>query len=277
MRFENISLNDLEIGPGQLRRNVRGGLEELEDSIRVNGVLHPIIVIESPKTGKFTIISGHRRFLAAQTLGLSTIPAQIMEETDLPEGFSDSVDWETLIALISLTESFGGRELATQDLIDMCTALYHNYGSLEDVSKATGLPLRRAREYVKFPQLCPELKEMVEQGSINLNVALRAQQAAQLRSNPFDPAEAIAFATAFNTITARQQRDVLKELERNPDQDVETVIERVSKAPLTVNLNLTLGPSISTILDKYAKDHGMEPSDAIVEFIVKCLEEAGYE
>jgi len=59
-------------------------LEFLEDSIRADGVVEPIMVIESWTSGKFTIVDGVRRFLVAKSIGLSTIPAEILEKTDMP-------------------------------------------------------------------------------------------------------------------------------------------------------------------------------------------------
>jgi len=129
-------------------------------------------------------------------------------------------------------------------------------------------------ENVEFDQLCPELKEMIEEGSVRLNVALRAQRFAQL-AVPFDPGKAVRLATEFNRIATHIQVEVMNELESQPYQDLETVIEKTSKALQRVNL--TLASSISTILAKYADDRGIKPSDAVNEFTAKCLKEAGYQ
>ena len=49
----------------------------LLESIRMNGVLEPIIV--TPRDGKYVLISGARRLLACRQLGLPTIPARVIE------------------------------------------------------------------------------------------------------------------------------------------------------------------------------------------------------
>src|SRR5574344_2643199 len=55
-------------------------LSKLEESIKVNGVLEPIIVRK--KDDRYEIVSGHRRKLASELIGLKTIPAIIRDMTD---------------------------------------------------------------------------------------------------------------------------------------------------------------------------------------------------
>ena len=55
-------------------------LEELAESIRIHGVLQPIIV-RTDETG-YEIVAGERRWRAAQKAGLSTIPVIIEEAND---------------------------------------------------------------------------------------------------------------------------------------------------------------------------------------------------
>jgi len=50
-------------------------LEELTDSIREMGVLQPIVVVASD--GRYRILAGHRRFIAAGRAGRPTIPALV--------------------------------------------------------------------------------------------------------------------------------------------------------------------------------------------------------
>jgi len=56
-------------------------LTELADSIRVQGVIQPIVVREISKN-KFEIIAGERRWRAAQEAGLIEIPAVVREVDD---------------------------------------------------------------------------------------------------------------------------------------------------------------------------------------------------
>ena len=66
----DIPLDDLVIGKAQVRkRDVGKDIDELAESIRVVGLLEPIVVAPADKPGKFEIITGQRRFLAHQLLG----------------------------------------------------------------------------------------------------------------------------------------------------------------------------------------------------------------
>ncbi len=54
------------------------GLAELAESIRVNGIVQPIVV--SPRSaGGFTILAGERRFRAAKAAGLARVPIVVRE------------------------------------------------------------------------------------------------------------------------------------------------------------------------------------------------------
>ena len=56
-------------------------MEELIESIRLQGILTPVLVRPDEEDG-YEMISGHRRMHAAQRLGLETIPAIVKEMTD---------------------------------------------------------------------------------------------------------------------------------------------------------------------------------------------------
>ena len=55
-------------------------MDELVESIRVHGILSPLLA--RPKGEGYELVSGHRRRLAAQKLGLSTVPVLVREMTD---------------------------------------------------------------------------------------------------------------------------------------------------------------------------------------------------
>jgi|YelNatPaOPRAMG01_1025707.scaffolds.fasta_scaffold22345_4 ParB family chromosome partitioning protein len=56
-------------------------LEELVNSIKQHGVVHPVLV--RPKGQNYELIAGERRWRAAQLAGLSSIPALVRELNDL--------------------------------------------------------------------------------------------------------------------------------------------------------------------------------------------------
>lgn len=70
--------------PKQPRRTfVESDLQELSDSIRLKGVIQPILVRPDPeKDGHYQIIAGERRWRAARRAGLTELPAVIRDMDD---------------------------------------------------------------------------------------------------------------------------------------------------------------------------------------------------
>ena len=79
-----ISISDLTRNPYQPRQNFKEEkLEELANSIRKNGIIQPIAVrLNKNETGKYEIVAGERRWLAAQKAGLHEIPVSILDLSD---------------------------------------------------------------------------------------------------------------------------------------------------------------------------------------------------
>ena len=80
-----IPIADLSRNPYQPRQNFKEEkLEELANSIRKNGIIQPIAVRPSKSsTGKYEIIAGERRWLAAQRAGLHEIPVTVLDLSDV--------------------------------------------------------------------------------------------------------------------------------------------------------------------------------------------------
>ena len=80
-----IAIADLSRNPYQPRQNFREEkLEELANSIRKNGIIQPIAVRPSKSNvGKYEIVAGERRWLAAQRAGMHEIPVTILELSDV--------------------------------------------------------------------------------------------------------------------------------------------------------------------------------------------------
>ncbi len=80
-----ISISDLSRNPYQPRNYFsEEKLEELANSIKKNGIIQPIAVRPNKsENGKYEIIAGERRWLAAQRAGLHEIPVTILELSDV--------------------------------------------------------------------------------------------------------------------------------------------------------------------------------------------------
>ncbi len=80
-----VAIADLLRNPYQPRQNFKEEkLDELANSIRKNGIIQPIAVRPSKSSsGKYEIVAGERRWLAAQRAGLHEIPVTILDLSDV--------------------------------------------------------------------------------------------------------------------------------------------------------------------------------------------------
>lgn len=77
-----VSIADIEANPNQPRQEFdEAGLKALAESIDALGIIQPI-TLRRVRASKFQIISGERRFRAAQMVGLDTLPSYVREADD---------------------------------------------------------------------------------------------------------------------------------------------------------------------------------------------------
>ena len=81
-RLEELSLAMVQASPYQPRSRFQPeALEELAQSIRIHGVLQPILV-RRLSSGRYEVIAGERRLRAARLAGLDSIPALVTTASD---------------------------------------------------------------------------------------------------------------------------------------------------------------------------------------------------
>ena len=80
-QLKELKISDISPDPEQPRRHFnKEKLEELVNSIRIHGVLQPIVVVR--KNSKFVIVAGERRYRASKLAGLERVPAVVRELSD---------------------------------------------------------------------------------------------------------------------------------------------------------------------------------------------------
>jgi ParB family chromosome partitioning protein len=80
--ISHVNLSDIETNPYQPRTEFDlVALNELSDSIKVQGLIQPITVRKNG-TNKYQLISGERRFRASKLAGLTQVPAYIRSAND---------------------------------------------------------------------------------------------------------------------------------------------------------------------------------------------------
>ncbi len=263
---KDIPLADLVIGKGQVRvKDVGKELDELAESIQVMGLLEPIVVAPSDKSGKYEILTGQRRFLAHKQLKKSTISAVVL---------SERVD-ESIAKAISVTENLVRRDISQKEKIDACTALYKKYGSFAAVRDATGLSYDTVRQYVKYDRLVPDLKKLVDNGGVDVKVALRAQDAASV-SGSTNVKDAVKFAKEMSGMSGAQQQRIVDERQSNPDSPADDVIEGAKTGAKITQIVVTLTAEVHHSLQTFAKSEGQTQDDAAATLIKDALEQKGF-
>jgi ParB family transcriptional regulator, chromosome partitioning protein len=265
-KLTRLPLDSLVVGRGQVRvTGVDRNIDELAHSIRVQGLLEPIVVCPSPdKEGKYEVLAGQRRLLACEKLGWTEIEAVIREAP------AD----EYAAKAISLTENMLRLDPARADKIDACTDLYRKYGSIKDVVARTGIPEREVKEYVKFDRLDPALQEMVKSG-LDIKVALRAQDAASV-GGTLNVDEAKKFAAEMGGMSGAQQEDIVKKRQDAPDRDADDLIEAAKSGERIVQLNVKMSADAHAALSEYAKAEGTTIGDAARDLIESGLTARGF-
>ena len=167
-------LSPFEKHPYQVREDA--AMDELTESIRVHGVLSPLLA--RPKGESYELVSGHRRRLAAQKLGLPTVPVLVREMTD-DEAVILMVDSnlqrenllpsEKAFAYKMKLEAMK-RQGQRTDLTSPQVAA--KLRTDDEIAKQAGISGDTVRRYIRLTNLVPPLLQMVDDGRIAFSPAV---------------------------------------------------------------------------------------------------------
>ena len=155
-----ISISEIFPNPTQPRTEFdQEALEELANSIRTLGIIQPITV-KRDGTGRYLIISGERRWRAAQLAGLETLPAYIREADD------ENLHAMALVENIQ-REDLNAIEIALgmQRLIDECNL------TQEALSEKVGKKRSTVSNYMRLLKLPNEIQLALKEGLISMGHA----------------------------------------------------------------------------------------------------------
>ena len=266
VEYRDVPLDHLTIGKAQARTEPSmADVDELARSIEKLGLLQPIVVCRAAEAGRWEILTGQRRFLAHKRLRRASIPAAILDER-VPEARAKA---------ISITENLIRKKLSGRELVDGITHLYNHYGSQTAVVEATGLSAETVRSYVKYARLVPELKKMVDDGVVDVKVALRAQDASAGPDDEPVVAEAVKLARAMGKMSGVQQKKLTKVRRQNPDESVDELIERAKSADKVTQIVATVTMDVHTALGRVAAEEGRNQNETAALLIEEALMERG--
>lgn len=264
--YRDIPLDDLVIGKGQVRtQNLGKELEDLARSIEAQGLLQPIVVCAARDEGKWEILTGQRRFLAYKE------HLRGPEWDSIPAAVLDARVDEWQAKAISITENLIRRQLSGKELKDGILYLYKHYGSVQDVVQTTGLSRTKVQDYVKYPRLLPELKKMVDDGTVDINAAVKAQDASNDDDGIPDPEVAAMLAQEMAPMSGVQRKKVAQERREHPERPVDEVIERAKTGARVIQIVATLTRDTHAALQEFAKEEDTTQDEAAAALIEEAL------
>nr|WP_293834667.1 ParB/RepB/Spo0J family partition protein [uncultured Arsenicibacter sp.] len=158
--MSEISINQIETNPFQPRtRFDEEALQELAESIRVQGIIQPITVRQLEKD-RYQLISGERRLQASKLIGMVTIPAYIRMANDqqmLEMALIENIQRENLNS-IEIALSY-------QRLITECSL------KQEELGERVGKNRTTVNNYIRLLKLPPVIQAALRDNVISMGHA----------------------------------------------------------------------------------------------------------
>lgn len=165
-------------------------MQKLVDSIRENGVLTNLTVRRRTEGG-YEIISGHRRFHAAQRAGLDSVKVQVRDIDD-DQAIIDMVDSNIQREHISPMEKARAYAMKLEAISrqgsrhDLTSAqVERKLESAEIVGKEAGDSRAQVRRFIRLNNLVPDLQKKVDDGSLKFNPAVELSYLSPTEQNDF--------------------------------------------------------------------------------------------
>ena len=151
-----VELDLIKTNPNQPRKNFdEEALNELASSIKIHGVIQPIVINDNGD-GTYMIIAGERRFRAAKQAGLDKIPAVIKRYSDRQ------------IKEIAIIENLQREDLNPIEAARAIKQLMEEYKlTQEAVAERIGKSRPNVANALRLLTLYPDVMNMVEEGKLS--------------------------------------------------------------------------------------------------------------
>ncbi|HSN39663.1 MAG TPA: ParB/RepB/Spo0J family partition protein [Burkholderiales bacterium] len=158
--LRTLAVDVLQPGKYQPRTRMdQEALKELADSIRVQGVMQPVLV-RPVAGGRYEIVAGERRWRAARIAGLASVPALVREIPDqqaLAAALIENIQREDLNPL---EEAVGIQRLIQEFSMTHATA-----------AEALGRSRTAVTNLLRLLELAPPVRELLAQGRLDMGHA----------------------------------------------------------------------------------------------------------
>lgn len=152
-----LPLDAIRPNPDQPRKHFdETALRELSESIRVRGLLQPVIVKREPD-GRYLLLAGERRYRASRMAGLDAIPALVRDDHPLEVAMIENLQREDLtpleeaLGIAALIEAQGYTHAEVADM------LHKSRPHVSNTLALTRLPKSIQEEYSADPTISRDI------------------------------------------------------------------------------------------------------------------------
>lgn len=223
-------------------------LEELAESLRLHGVVQPIVVRKIGE--RYSIIAGERRYRAARMAGLATVPVVIrdMDEMQAREvALIENIQRENLNPIEEAA--------AIKSLMDL-----HDL-TQEEVSKRISKSRPAVSNSVRLLSLPEEVQDMVKEGK------LQAGHARAILSIPDDLNRTIVARRIAESGASVREAEKLVKAELNPR--MEPAVPKAEKRPADPDLRAAEDALRERLGTKVSIQGGMSKGKLVIEYYTK--------
>jgi len=230
-----IPLDQIQVNPYQPRTHFdKEALQELSESITVQGIIQPITVRKLSE-GEYQLISGERRFQASKLAGLEKVPAYVRTANDqqmLEMALIENIQRENLNAL-EIAHSYQ-RLLAECDL------------KQEQLGERVGKNRTTVNNYLRLLKLPPDIQAGIRDQKISMGHAR-----ALVNIEDIDKQLAIYKRTVEEELSVRKVEALVKELNSGPEEkaaqkvSIQDPVKRYELGKLQQKLSSHFGSKVS--------------------------------
>lgn len=183
-----VALGLIDEDPDQPRREFpEDELQQLAASIRIDGILQPIVVRHSDQVGRFIIVMGARRYRAAKIADLPEAPVFVQDGADASP-------------YAQMVENIQRDDLKPSEIARFITARLEAGEMQTDIARRLGKPRDWVSRYAAVPKMPSFLQEKL--GNISIRAVYELYQA--WRKEPSDVEQAVNERGAFTDAQARE-------------------------------------------------------------------------
>lgn len=202
-RVELIDLTEIRPNPYQPRRHFdEDALNELAASIKVSGVLQPIILRKSSVKG-YEIIAGERRFRASKLAGKDSIPAIVRELN------------EEVMMQVAILENLQREDLTSLEEAEAYNMMMDKLSMTQEmVAERLGKSRSYIANHLRLLSLPEEVKKLVQEGKLS-----NGQARTLLGLKDKSKIKKLARRAVKEKLTVRQLEHLVAEANQNPKKD----------------------------------------------------------